>query len=132
MFHLFFDTFSLHPCLTKWPPFFPTTWKCRHFFQKCSQLNQTKSPKSPGLWHGPILSSGTFDPGADHMAPLSGLIGLRWWYFQICLKKTYFVYSRGIYCWKGILKLFLVVGIFVDGAEVDPCIIRIKLCIIKA
>ena len=65
----FFDTISRYPCLTKWPLFLPTTWKCRHFFQKCSKLNQTKSPKSPGLWPGPILSSGTFYPGAGHMPP---------------------------------------------------------------
>ena len=69
IFHLFFDIFSPHPCVRKWPPLLPTTWKYRHFFQKRSKLNQTKSPKSPGLWPGPILSSGTFYPGAGHMAP---------------------------------------------------------------
>ena len=47
-------------------------------------------------------------------------------------KWTFHAYSHVIYRWKGILKLISVVGIFVDGAEADSCIIRIKLCIINA
>ena len=47
-------------------------------------------------------------------------------------KWTYFLYGHVIYRWKGILKLISVVGIFLNGAEADSCIIRIKFCIINA
>ena len=47
-------------------------------------------------------------------------------------KWTYFVYSHVIYCWKGILMLISAVEIFLNGAEADSCIIRMKLCIINA
>ena len=46
-------------------------------------------------------------------------------------KWTYFVYSCVIYRWKGIQKLISVVGIFLDGAETDLCIIRMKFYIIS-
>ena len=38
---------------------------------------------------------------------------------KFCQKWTYFVYGHVIYHWKGILKLILVVGMFLDGAEAD-------------
>ena len=47
-------------------------------------------------------------------------------------KWTFHAYSHVIYRWKGILKHISVVGIFLDGAETDLCIIRMKFCIIDA
>ena len=37
-----------------------------------------------------------------------------------------------IHHWKGILKLFLVVGIFEGDIETELCIIRMNYCIINA
>ena len=44
----------------------------------------------------------------------------------------FFACSYVIHRRKGILKLILVVGIFVDGVEAGSCIIRINFCIINA
>ena len=47
-------------------------------------------------------------------------------------KWTYCAHSHVIYRWRGILKPISVVGIFVDGIEFEPCIIKMDLCIINA
>ena len=47
-------------------------------------------------------------------------------------KWTYSAHSHVIYRWRGILRLISVVGIFVDGVESEPWIVRMNLCIINA